>query len=95
MNRFNRHPSPAYRAFVATVQEYADADHQPGENVTRAIADALSAELRERFKASWEVTSTADTAFRVKNRPEAAAITHHCFRSVRWLENSGHPPLSK
>lgn len=62
MNRFNRHPSPAYRAFVSTVQEYADDDQEPGEDVRRAIADALEDELRERFKDYWTVDGTADTA---------------------------------
>jgi hypothetical protein len=62
MSRFNRSPSPAYRAFVATVQEYVDADQEPGEAVTRAIADALADELRERFTAHWEVETTAETA---------------------------------
>jgi hypothetical protein len=42
MSRCNRSPSPAYRAFVATVQEYADADQEPGEAVTRAIAAVLA-----------------------------------------------------
>ncbi len=62
MSRFNRSPSPSYRAFVEDVQEYADVDHEPGENVRRAIADALSDELRERFTNAWTVNSTADTA---------------------------------
>jgi hypothetical protein len=64
MSRFNRHPSPAYRAFVDDIREYANADQEPGENVRRAIADALADELREQFKTYWEVTSTADTACR-------------------------------
>lgn len=62
MSRFNRSPSPAYREFVSTVQEYADDDQEPGEGVSRALADALSDELRERFEAYWKVESTADTA---------------------------------
>lgn len=61
MNRFNRSPSPEYRAFVEDVQEYADADHEPGEGVRRAIADALSDELRERFKEYWKVDEQAET----------------------------------
>jgi hypothetical protein len=62
MSRFNRQPSQAYRTFVETIREYADANQEPGEAVTRAIADALADELRERFKDHWAVTSTADTA---------------------------------
>ncbi len=61
MSRFNSNPSPEYRAFVETVREYADGDQEPGEGVRRAIADALSDELRERFKAAWKVDRTVDT----------------------------------
>lgn len=46
MSRFNRYPSPEYRAFVEKVQEYADDDQEPGENGRRAIADAFSDDLR-------------------------------------------------
>lgn len=60
MSRFTRSPSPAYRAFVTSIQEYADDDQEPGETVTRAIADALSDELRERFKDYWEVDRQAE-----------------------------------
>lgn len=62
MSRFNRHPSPAYRAFVETVREYAADEQEPGENVHRALADALSDELRDRFKTHWAVATTAETA---------------------------------
>lgn len=62
MSRFNRSPSPEYRAFVEEVREYAEANQEPGENVRRAIADALSDDLRERFKAAWNVETTAETA---------------------------------
>lgn len=61
MSRFNHHPSSEYRAFVETIREYAD-DQEPGENVRRAIADALENHLRERFQNAWKVDSTADTA---------------------------------
>jgi hypothetical protein len=82
MNRCNRSPSPAYRAFVEDIREYADDDHKPGEEVTRAIADALADELRERFKTSWEVTSTADTACLRQLITGANACT--CDRS--WID---------
>ncbi len=62
MSRFNRHPNSAYRAFVSTVQEHADDDQEPGEGVRRALADALSHNLRERFNDYWKVDETADTA---------------------------------
>ncbi|UPM44853.1 hypothetical protein [Halocatena salina] len=60
MSRFNRSLSPAYQAFVSTVQEYADDDQEPGEGVRRAIADALEDELRERFKNAWKVDEQAE-----------------------------------
>lgn len=62
MSRFNRSPSPAYRAFVSTAQEYTNDDQESGVGVRRAIADALENHLRERFKNAWKIDSTADTA---------------------------------
>jgi hypothetical protein len=95
MSRFNRSPSPAYRAFVATVQEYADADHDPGEAVTRAIADALADELRERFKVHWNVTSTADTAClrRLITGADDCTCDHSWIdREVETVGASDEPP---
>lgn len=62
MSRFNRNPSSEYRAFVESVQEYAQSDQEPGEGVRRAIADALEDYLQTRFKNAWKVENTADTA---------------------------------
>lgn len=62
MSRFNRNPSPAYRAFVEEIQEYAEANQEPGEGVRRAIADALEDDLHGRFKGAWNADDTADTA---------------------------------
>ncbi|WP_226043532.1 hypothetical protein [Natrinema sp. DC36] len=62
MNRFNRFPSEEYSEFVDVVQEYTDADHEPGEDVLRALADALEDHLREGFKRRWGVDEAADTA---------------------------------
>lgn len=60
MNRFNRHPSAEYKAFLQEVREYANADHEPGEDVLRALADALSDDLREGFCRYWGVKEEAD-----------------------------------
>lgn len=49
-----------WSASSETVREYASDDHEPGEGVRRAIADALSDELRERFKAAWKVDERAE-----------------------------------
>lgn len=62
MNRFNHHPSKEYSEFKETVQEYAREDHDPGEDVYRALADALQEHLRDRFKSYWSVDERADTA---------------------------------
>ncbi|NGM71362.1 hypothetical protein G6M89_20580 [Natronolimnobius sp. AArcel1] len=60
MSRFNRSPSVEYSSFLREVREYADADHEPGEGVCRAIADALEADLKKRFRAYWSVEEPAD-----------------------------------
>jgi hypothetical protein len=60
MNRFNRHPTKEYSEFKKTVQAYADADHEPGEDVNRALADALSDDLREGFCRYWGVKEESD-----------------------------------
>jgi len=62
MSRHNRHPSSEYSEFVQVVQEYAAADHEPGESVTVALADALEDHLREKFKSYWGVEEEAPTA---------------------------------
>lgn len=63
MSRFNQTPSPAYSAFVKTIQEYATTDHDaPREDVLTAVADALEDHLRNQFKQKYEVDETADTA---------------------------------
>ncbi len=82
MSRFNRTPSPAYRAFVADIQEYADADQEPGENVRRAIAEALEDELRQRFKDYWEVDERAERP--CLRRPITGANECTCERS--WID---------
>lgn len=62
MSRFNRHPSREYSEFLDVVEAYADADHDPGEDVYRALADALSERLRERFRRGWGLDEESDTA---------------------------------
>lgn len=61
MNRFNRHPSRDYSGLKSEIQAYADADTEPGEDVLRAVADALADELRDRFKQYWGVDEPAAT----------------------------------
>lgn len=60
MSRFNRHPSPEYREFVETVREYAESEHDPGEDVYRALADALEEDLRAGFQSYWGVDEQSD-----------------------------------
>lgn len=62
MSRFNNSPSREYSEFTATVDEYADGDHEPGEDVYRAVADALADHLRDRFRRAWGVDEQAETA---------------------------------
>lgn len=62
MSRFNRFPSAEYSEFKKTVQEYAQSEHEPSEDVYRVIADALEDNLRERFISYWGVDTPADTA---------------------------------
>ncbi|GGN26959.1 hypothetical protein [Halarchaeum nitratireducens] len=61
MSRFNRTPSREYSEFVDAVAEYAAGEHEPGEDVYRAVADALAEELRERFRQGWGLDEEAET----------------------------------
>lgn len=60
MSRFNKTPSKEYSQFVQAVKDYAESEHEPGEDVYRALADALSENLREGFKNYWGVEVEAD-----------------------------------
>jgi len=60
VSRFNRHPSAEYSAFLQAVRDYASDDHEPGEGIYRALADALEDDLCERFRSYWGVDAEAD-----------------------------------
>lgn len=53
MSRFNHYPSAKYSEFRQAVREYAAADHEPGEDVFCAVADALEDAQREHFQNYW------------------------------------------
>lgn len=62
MSRFNRTPSREYSEFCDQIKEYAEADHEPGEDVLRVVADGLANYLKEGFRQGWKVDRTAETA---------------------------------
>lgn len=62
MSRFNHTPSPEYREFRDKIKEYAEADHEPGEDILTVIADGLADYLEDAFRDGWNADRKADTA---------------------------------
>ncbi len=95
MSRFNRSPSPEYRSFVESIQEYIDDDQEPGEGARRAIADALEDHLRERFKNAWNVDERAETpCFRrlITGEDECSCDRSWIDRELESVGEADEPP---
>lgn len=49
MRWFNSLPSSEYREFSNQIREYAEADHEPREDILTVVADALADYLEDSF----------------------------------------------